>query len=42
VDLYAFILWQYLVCEQQMQEGFRKGLIIRYGLEEVEWLENNK
>ena len=28
--------------QQQMQEGFRKGLIIRYGLEEVEWLENNK
>ena len=28
--------------QQQMQEGFRKGLIARYGLEEIEWLENNK
>lgn len=28
--------------QQQMQEGFRKGLIARYGLEEVKWLENNK
>ena len=28
--------------QQQMQEGFRKGLIARYGLEEVEWLEKNK
>jgi ribosomal 50S subunit-recycling heat shock protein len=28
--------------QQQMQEGFRNGLIIRYGMKEVEWLENNK
>jgi hypothetical protein len=28
--------------QQQMQEGFRKGLILRKGLEEVEWLETNK
>jgi len=27
--------------QQQVQEGFRKGLILRKGLEEVEWLENN-
>lgn len=28
--------------QQKMQDGFRKGLIARYGLEYVEWLENNK
>lgn len=28
--------------QQQMQEGFRKGLIARYGLEYVEWLESEK
>ena len=28
--------------QQQMQEGFRKGLILRYGLEYVKWLESNK
>ena len=28
--------------QQQMQEGFRKGLIARKGLAEVDWLENNK
>jgi len=28
--------------QQQMQEGFKKGLILRYGLEYVKWLENNK
>ena len=27
--------------QQQMQKGFRNGLIARYGIEEVEWLENN-
>ena len=28
--------------QQQMQEGFRNGLIARYGMQEVEWLESNK
>ena len=28
--------------QQQMQDGFRKGLIARKGLAEVDWLENNK